>query len=99
MVFDGLGHVVERRLQEKFPVEDSFPVGKKVWREEHWDPQSGRILFWRSSRRLSLFGIKYQEEIQIPSWQIWDTEVVPGIAGVLKAWIRLIAQIALFFSY
>jgi hypothetical protein len=42
MVFDGLGHVVERRLQEKFPVEDSFPVGKKVRREEHWDPQSGR---------------------------------------------------------
>jgi hypothetical protein len=42
MVFDGLGHFVERRLQEKFSVEDSFPVGKKVWREERSDPQSGR---------------------------------------------------------
>src|SRR5271165_2608459 len=33
----------------------------------------------------SLFGIKYQEEIRIPAWQIRDAEVVPGIAGVLKA--------------
>jgi hypothetical protein len=33
----------------------------------------------------SLFGIKYQEEIRIPAWQIRDAEVVPGIAAVLKA--------------
>lgn len=33
----------------------------------------------------SLLGIKYQEEIRIPAWQIRDAEVVPGIAGVLKA--------------
>jgi hypothetical protein len=36
-------------------------------------------------RNQSLFGIKYQEEIRIPAWQIRDTEVVPGIAAVLKA--------------
>jgi hypothetical protein len=33
----------------------------------------------------SLFGIKYQEELRIPAWQIRDAEVVPGIAGVLKS--------------
>jgi hypothetical protein len=33
----------------------------------------------------SLFGIKYQDVIRIPAWQIRDAEVVPGIAGVLKA--------------
>jgi hypothetical protein len=32
----------------------------------------------------SLFGIKYQEEIRIPAWQIRDAEVVPGIGRVLK---------------
>jgi hypothetical protein len=36
-------------------------------------------------RNQSLFGIKYQEEIRIPAWQIRDAEVVPGIAAVLKA--------------
>lgn len=32
----------------------------------------------------SLFGIKYQEEIRIPAWQIRDAEVVPGVGKVIK---------------
>ncbi len=35
-------------------------------------------------QKQSLFGIKYQEEIRIPAWQIRDAEVVPGIGEVLK---------------
>jgi hypothetical protein len=33
----------------------------------------------------SLFGMKYQEEIRIPAWQIRDGEVVGGIGVVLKS--------------
>ena len=102
LVFDELGHVVERKIQERFSVEDSFKLAKRRGETAKLEilSQVGPMLTLQQTADLlgvtkqavhkrlmnqSLFGIKYQEEIRIPAWQIQDAEVVSGIAGVLKA--------------